>query len=138
MNGTCTSQSSRSGLGTGRKGRPLASCPFSVRHSELHTCHVALNLPINNETCNEIASLTAACSLQPRFWPELQGAGLLHPQYHYLQEAQIKVYSDSQGSKSRAKLHGCDQHTHLAQQEPQLRLFNHPASFNSGPEANKR
>lgn len=98
--------------------RPLTSSPLGVQHGYLCTCHVALNLPVNNETCVETASLTAACFLQPCFWPELRGVILLQPWYDYFQEAQIRVHSDSKGSKSGAKLHGGGQPTEPAQQEP--------------------
>lgn len=50
---------------------------------------VVLNLPINNETCIETTSPTAACFLQSYpVCPKFQGVGLPQPQYHYLRESQ--------------------------------------------------
>lgn len=57
----------------------LASNFLSAQPWQLSTCHVAVSLPMNNETCIEIASPTAACLLQPSFCAEFCGVGMLHP-----------------------------------------------------------
>lgn len=52
-------------------------------------------------------------SFSPSVCPELQGAGLPQPQYHYLQESQ-----DGAFRLSGDKTYGWGPHTKLAQQEP--------------------